>query len=315
VRTHDETWLRRFARRGYPEVEPLGAGMEGAVYRLDDKLVAKVWGLKGEAELARMGAFYDELAASGLGFATPRFFELWEVDGLHVTIEPQLTGTPLDSLCVPGQAPLSQAVSSMLDVLEGLRSAGDLASARALPVLGEERAMWGEEPTWPAALGGLLERRLSLLDDRLRARFPDFDLLEERVRARLAELPAGETVVLHGDLIPANVLVDDALRPLGILDFGFFTTVGDSAFDLAVTASVFDMYGPRARETEATIDRAAVERFGVDPERLALYRAAYALATANIYDPDGGDGHFRWCVEMVGRADVDAALGADAGAR
>jgi hypothetical protein len=311
MHTHSDTWLRRFAKRGYPAAKPLGAGMEGAVYRLDEDLVAKVWGRKGEAELTAMRVFYEQLAAIGLDFATPRFLELWEAEGLQVTIEPRLPGVPLDSVCPPDRPPQPEAVTCMLDVLDGLRSAGDLASAHVLPVLGEPRAMWEGAPAWPAALQGLLDRRLARFDARLRARIPRFGLAVERLRVLIAELTVDDLAVLHGDLIPANVLVDDALRPVAVLDFGFFTTVGDPAFDLAVTASIFDMYGPRARQTEAEIDRAAAERFGFTSDRLALYRAVYALATANVYDPNGRDGHFRWCAETIGRDDVATPLGID----
>lgn len=311
MRTHSDAWLRRFAGRGYPQAEPLAAGMEGAVYRLDDELIAKVWGGKGRAELAAMQAFYDELAGCGLSFATPRFLDLWEAEGQCVTVEPHLPGLPLDSAC-PLDRPLRpEAVTCMLDVLEGLRAAGELASAGALPVLGEPRSMWEGAHTWPVALQGLLNRRLARFGDLLGARVPGFDRVEEGLRASIATLPSDELAVLHGDLIPANVLVDGALRPLAVLDFGFLTTLGDPAFDLAVTASIFDMYGPRAREVEATIDAAAAQRFGVPPERLALYRAAYAIATANVYDPQGQDGHFRWCAEMINRGDVAALLGTD----
>jgi aminoglycoside phosphotransferase (APT) family kinase protein len=168
--------------------------------------------------------------------------------------------------------------------------------------------MWQEADTWPAALQGLLDRRLATFGDQLRAEVPRFDLLETKLRALIADLPNDPLGVLHGDLIPANVLVDEALHPVAVLDFGFFTTVGDPAFDLAVTASIFDMYGPLARQVETEIDRAAAERFGFPPERLTLYRAAYAIATANVYDPDGKDGHFRWCTEMLRRDEITDLL-------
>ena len=89
-----------------------------------------------------------------------------------------------------------------------------------------------------------------------------------------------------------------------MLDFGFLTTVGDPAFDAAVAASIFDMYGPDARATEARLDA----RLDVDPERAAVYRAAYAIVTATCFSSTGEDGHFAWCVAMLRRADVLAAL-------
>lgn len=306
MRGAEETWLRRFARRGYPAATLLASGMEGAVYRLDDELVAKVWERKGHAELVAMGDFYEQLVGVGLDFATPRFLELWAVDGVQVTIERWLPGMPLDSVG-------PRAVDCMVEALQGLHCAGELTAARTLPVLGEPVAMWDGVESWPAALWGLVERRLARGGDLLRARLPAFDALVERLRDLIAGLPADGLCVLHGDLIPANILVDEDLRPRAVLDFGFLSTVGDPFFDLAVTASVFDMYGSHGRQAEAAIDRAAAGRFGLAPERLALYRAVYAIVTANVYDPGGEDGHFRWCVEMLRRDDIAALLGIDAG--
>jgi hypothetical protein len=304
-----ETWLRRFAGRGYPAAEPLAIGMEGAVYRLDEKLVAKVWARRTRADLERIQPFYEELAGAGLGFATPRFLEIWEAEGSPVTIEPRLPGVPLDSVR-PLDRPLRpDAIACVLDVLDGLRGAGELASARSLAVLEEPRPMWEGVGSWSAALGALLDRRLAVSGEQLGACVPGFERAAERLRALVAELAVDALTPVHGDLIPANVLVDEATRPLAVLDFGFMTTAGDPLFDLAVTASVYDMYGPRGGETEAAIDAAAARRWDVASERLALYRAAYAVATANVYDPAGLDGHFRWCAQMLNRGDVADLLG------
>jgi len=305
-----DEWLRRFAARGWAMAKPLGGGMEGAVYELDEELIAKVWSRKQGPELVELQAFYEGLAAAGLDFATPRILELWEGDGVPVTIEPRLPGVPLDRVRPFDRPPGPDAVACMLDVLEGLHGAGDAPGARALPVLGESRAMWEGAGSWPAALAALLERRLAVCGDQLRARVPGFERMAERLLDSVAEFEVGELTVLHGDLIPANVLVDESVRPVAVLDFGFFTTVGDPLFDLAVTASIYDMYGSRAAASEAAIDAATARRREVPPERLVLYRAAYAVATANVYDAAGEDGHFNWCVEMLGRPEVAAVLGA-----
>lgn len=308
-----EDRLQFFAARGYPAAEPLADGMEGEVYVLDVGHVAKVWKRRSGDELVSVQAFYEELAAAGLGFATPRFLEIWEHEGAPITLEPRLPGAPLDSVHPVEQPPPPEAVAAMLDVLDGLRAAGALAAAKALPVLEEAQPMWEGAGSWPAALDLLLERRLARFGDQLGARIPGFEAASVRLRELISGLEVGEPAVVHGDLIPANVLVDEALRPQAVLDFGFFTTLGDPLFDLAVTASVYDMYGPGAAAAEARIDAAAAARWELPAERLALYRAAYAVATANVYDPDGEDGHFRWCVEMLRREDVAALLGIEAG--
>jgi phosphotransferase family enzyme len=258
-------------------VEPLAVGMEGAVYRLGDGRVAKVWSRRTTAELVRLKAFYDELE---LPFGTPRFEEIREVDGSAVTIERELAGGPPSS------------VEPLLAVLEGLAAAPGGSALRELPVLDEPGAAWAG--SWPATLAGLIERRVARFGDQLRAAVPGFDALLRRLVARIGELPH-EARVVHGDIVPANILVE----PLALLDFGFLSMAGDPAFDAAVAAGIWDMYGPGARSMEAEIDRAVVARFGYEAERLALYRAVYAVVTSNAYDVDGRDGHFAWCAELL----------------
>ena len=64
--------------------------------------------------------------------------------------------------------------------------------------------------------------------------------------------------------------MDHASRLVAVLDFGFMSTIGDPAFDAAITASVYDMYGPRAKQNEATLDIAIGQRFGYAASRLAV---------------------------------------------
>ena len=68
------------------------------------------------------------------------------------------------------------------------------------------------------------------------------------------------------------------------------------------------MYGPHARTMEARLDDALVAEFGYDRDRLLLYKAAYAIVTGNIFDPDGADGHAAWCIAMLQRDDISALL-------
>jgi hypothetical protein len=84
--------------------------------------------------------------------------------------------------------------------------------------------------------------------------------------------------------------------------------VGDSHFDAAITASVFDMYGPKARRSEDLLSEAFADRLGHDRDRYGLYCGAYAVVTHGYFGVDGTDGHFLWCAEMLGRSDVTARV-------
>jgi aminoglycoside phosphotransferase (APT) family kinase protein len=67
---------------------------------------------------------------------------------------------------------------------------------------------------------------------------PGLSAAVERIVASLSALADAPVTAIHGDLVPPNIHVDDTGRPTAVLDFGFFTTAGDPAFEAAVTTGV-----------------------------------------------------------------------------
>lgn len=310
MRRHDDDWIAEFVRLGHAEAEPLAVGMEGAVYRLGDGLVAKVWANRNREELLRLRDFYAALADQGLTFRTPRILRVHSAQHGHCTIEDELHGRPLgDAMTVlDGTVPGSDTLGPMLDVLAELAAVAAPERLARLPVLDESLPFRRETDGWTASLVALIDRRLHRFGRQLATFVPDFDKRTNRVRELLRACGTGREGLVHGDLVRANILIDDESRTSAVLDFGFLSVAGDPAFDAAVAASILDMYGPKARETEAAFDDLVMERFGYPRELLLLYRAAYALVTSNAYDPQGADGHFRWCVDMLLREDITALL-------
>jgi Ser/Thr protein kinase RdoA (MazF antagonist) len=299
-----QRWTDLLTRAGHRPGAVLGAGMEGTVIDLGGDLVAKIWQRRTAEDLETLRTFYEAVAGAQLTVRTPRILQVLALDGQCVTVEPRLGGKPLWNADGGSPTPTDADVACMLDVLAALAAPAPTPHMGVLPVLE------GEEPfepgTFTRSLAGLVERRVARFRAPLLARLPGLDEVTRAVVAGLESLEPGDEGLLHGDLIPANILVDEA--PPAVIDFGFLTTVGDPAFDAAVTASIYDMYGPRARQTEAVLDLAIMDRFGHPAERLALYRAAYALTTSNCFSASGSDGHFDWCVRMLERPDVRAAL-------
>ncbi|MCA6095936.1 aminoglycoside phosphotransferase family protein [Streptomyces sp. SCA3-4] len=308
MQRHEEKWLDHFAGEGYEAVEPLGSGMEGAVYRLDDGMVAKVWGERSAQELRRLGRFYAHLDQAGLPFATPLYHEVLEVFGKAVTVERHLPGVPLDDKRFSGPQEWPTVLSCLGTVLGAFAEVPDAPELRDLPVMAEKRALWDGSASWSQALSTLVDDRADRFGDQLRAKAADFDTKLAQLHRALATLDDVRPALVHGDLIPGNILVGADGAPAAVLDFGFFSTAGDPAFDAALTASIFDMYGTDAQDTEARIDRELNTRFGHPPDRLALYRSAYAVITSNAYDPLGQDGHFQWCADTLNRPSVSEAL-------
>lgn len=293
-------------RHGWTVGETLGAGVEGTVVALTDAVVAKIWYGRSAADLDQLHRFSLALEQANLPFGTPGVLDTLQ-DGDHlVTIERRLHGRPL-RVGSPEPPPVTDEETQMMgDVLAAFAEAPAHADLAFLPVLAGQSAFDPGEP-FRHSLANLVEQRFNASRDLLQRTIDGVDDIVRALTTRLRTMPASQpSRLLHGDLIPANVLVEHG-RPSAVLDFGFFTTVGDPAFDAAVTASIFDMYGPHARTSEDALTRAFSTRFDHDPTVYNLYRAAYAVATCTCFSTDGSDGHFAWCTRMLSRPEVRAA--------
>lgn len=309
LQVHTPEWVRRFARLGYPDAEPLAAGVEGAIYRLGDGTVAKVWsGRRRGLELMR--GYYADVADAGLPFKTPVFLRVERIDGVVVTFEPELHGQPLQNRVTLRDRELDPAaIDCMLLVLRSLAGVRATDAMRRLPLLDEDRPFWDGADDFVAALVALLERRVVRFGGVLRTHIPDFGERYTRLRSGLRGLDRVPPTAIHGDLFGENVLVDDYARPLSVLDFGFLSTAGDPRFDAAVSASIMNMYGDHAIAiTDALTKRFAAE-LAYPMQALVHYQAAYAIATANVFTVDGSDGHFRWAVQQLTRPMMSTFLG------
>jgi aminoglycoside phosphotransferase (APT) family kinase protein len=303
MQEHSRFWQEQFSALGYPDAQPLAVGMEGAVYRLDDEWVGKVWARRDVPELRRLQRCYQDIAAGphGRDFQLPVIRDVLTVRDTTITIERLLHGTPLD-------APPTETTCAMVTVLRGLAAIPATASMRDLTVLDEVLPLWRDCTTWADALGGLIARRVARFGPRLAPHVPRFAARVAYLRGLIAALDVPALSLIHGDLVPANILVGRDVRPTAVIDFGFLSTAGDPAFESAVAAAICDMYGPDARAMERGLDDAICAEFGYEPQRLILYKAAYALITSNAYDVEGWDGHFAWCLGILQRPEVGALL-------
>lgn len=299
---HTDEWLAYFAGLGHGDVRPLGAGVEGAVYELDEGLVAKVWSGRPPADLDLSRRLYADIAGRPLPFATPEILDVEERDGVVVTYERNLSGSPFRAEPVSPSSdrhlPASET-AALLTVLRALATVPGTDAMRQCMVDGDDRPLWRGHTRFPDALAALVLRAARRHHDVLAAHVPGLSAVVERVVTALWDLPAAPITVIHGDLVPPNIHVDETGRPIAVLDFGVFTTAGDPAFEAAVTAAVWDMYGPHADHHVAVLTRLFAMEFGYRANTLALYQAAYALTTYDLYSSDGSDGHFHRCADLL----------------
>jgi aminoglycoside phosphotransferase (APT) family kinase protein len=269
-------------------VELIGQGMEGAVYDLGDGTVRKIWFDRRPDDVRPLQAFLDELPE--LPFRTPRIRAITaDGQGLAVSVEDKLTGTPLSEADLPEE----QALDAFVAIVEALGQTAAGPASKALPVLNQPfwQASWGE------SLAALVRRRAEASHPHFERDVPGFTNLLEHLTDELAKIQPDRLSVVHGDICPANLLMDGP-RTAAVLDWGFYTTAGDNTFEASLEAGFFDMYGPDARRLDdMLLDR--FEALGHDRERMGLYRQAYAITTATIYDADATDGHYAWCVAQL----------------
>ncbi|MET8954601.1 phosphotransferase family protein [Streptomyces sp. NPDC004393] len=299
--THDTTArrVRHFVDAGYPDAGPVEAAVEGAVYRLGDGTVAKVWEHRQGSDLRRMQRFYAD-AAAHLPFDAPEILTVEDIDGVPMTVERELSGAPLARrIRTDDPEVLPEAVDCLVDVLRALAAAHEVAEVKELPVLDEERPLWEGHTTFGSALADLVERRVSRCAGVFAVQVHDFYRKRAVLIEKLRSLPRADEAVVHGDIFPETVLVDDELRPLALVDYGFLSTGGDPRFDAAVTAARFPAATERAPEITRRLTARFADEFGYAIDDLLLYRAAYAMATSDAFAPGGGDEHCAWCVSVL----------------
>lgn len=304
-------WVEYFSSNGFPDARGLSAGMEGAVYSLvPHQLVGKVWLRKTEAELQLLKHFYDALRGAAHGVDTPQIHEIRVVDGELVTIEQYLPGVLLQTI-LPDDARSADptAVRAIITVLDVLRRIPPRPELGRLHVLDEFTSPWSAAVKWSEAISTIIDRRIVRFGDQLARVVPNFADVCDAVHTFLRTRDSAPMGLIHGDLCGANIMIDTNASPLSVFDFGFFSTVGDPAFDASISGAIFNMYGEHARSIDDHVTALVANAFDYTPSVLLSYRAVYAILTSNAYSPEGLDGHFRWSIAMLCRDDVQAALG------
>lgn len=299
-----DPWPAYFADRGHPGACRIGAGVEGVVYRLSEGLVAKVWSGRPPTGLDLTRQVYADIARYPLPFATPEILEVEDHEGVLVTYERELPGVSAKASSPPADHEPglpAQHGAALLTVLRGLATVPGTDAMRRLAVQGDDRPLWQGHGRFPDALADLVARAAGRHRGALAGLVPDLDAGVERTREALRSLPDAPVTAIHGDLVPPNIHVDATGRPVAVLDFGFFTTAGDPAFEAAVAAAVWDMYGPHAAAHTAELTRLFAHELGYAEATLETYQAAYALTTYDLFGMGEDDGHFRWCAARLRR--------------
>ncbi len=291
--------LRRF---GVGPEDRIGHGGDATVYALDGERVLRVLHST-NSPIARIAAFYDELAGQDPGFALPRVLEFGEIDGTAYSIDRLIPGRPLIDV-LPELS--GQRRRAALDAyLDGATAIGRLRCER--PLYGEVLADPPlQRSTWTQFLLDRADAALSVSGGYLGDDVPALDEAIAATKRRISALPARpERRLVHGDYFPGNVMLGDDLAVSGVIDFGTLTVMGDTAMDV-VSAIIFIEVVPAGDPEDAAYltARAMRTRGAGFVELMRAYRAYYALRLAPYAEADDAR-LYAWCartLEAVGGA-------------
>ena len=268
------------------------SGWESTVYALGATQILRIPRPEAgsEDQVRARAAFPANLPP--LPFDVPRVREISRIDGRLFVIEDQIAG---------------QSMASLLPNLSGERRAqalrAYLAAAEAMAVATAPGEAFGDllldrprrSEHWSDYL--IARVRTAVRDDVLAADIPGFAGIVERVVARLATIPDPTKCIVHGDIYPANVMMNDALQVTGLIDFSFTTRIGDHVMDLAAAT-----YFPLATESPSQADHAYLKQLilakhGADViDRIELY----AVWSAFDFAFNHGDATvYAWCLNLI----------------
>ena len=139
--------------------------------------------------------------------------------------------------------------------------------------------------------------RTAAKDEVLAAAVPGLAAIAQRFIARLEALPDPARCIVHGDIYPPNVMMNDDLQVTGLIDFSFTTRVGDHVMDLAGACYYLQVIEATSQADLDYLKQLILERHGAEViERIDLYAVWFAFDFAYNHDAAVV---FQWCANLI----------------
>ncbi len=235
------------------------------------------------AALERKRAFLATIDGR-LPFATPAIEAIGPDGGW--TIERRLPGTSL--LVLMRHLRGSARATALRSYAESVDAIGTIAFPdRPYGQMLDDAPLTAD--SWRGYLRLGLDRFIALNGAAIEATRGDLDELRAMALALLDEVAdRPRKALVHGDYFPGNVLIGDDYRVSGLVDFSFWTVVGDPLYEVIGAPVFLEMNDEATAEDIAFVRRIILERHGdavLGPAR--FYRAYFAFAMAEPGNSEG----------------------------
>jgi aminoglycoside phosphotransferase (APT) family kinase protein len=272
--------------------ELLGDGWESTIYALGAAQVLRIPRPEGanEDQLRAQAALTSGLPP--LPFAVPRIREIARIDGQLYVIEDRIPG---------------RAMAAMLPELSGDRRAAALRAyleaAETMSVATAPGQPFGDlllaQPRrcdrWADYLTARVRKAAE--DEVLAAAIPGLAAIVERFNARLEAIPDPVRCIVHGDIWPPNVMMNEDLQVTGLIDFSFTTRVGDHVMDLAGACHFLLATKSSSPADHDYLKQLILAKHGAEViDRIGLYAVWFAFDFAFNHDDTAV---FAWCANLI----------------
>ncbi len=277
---------------GVTDADLLGSGWESTIYALGAEQILRIPRPEAgsENQVRARAAFTANLPP--LPFAVPRVREISRIDGQLYVIEDRITG---------------QSMAALLPQLSGDRRSTTLtaylAAAEAMAVATAPGEAFGDllldQPRrcdkWPDYLTARVRKAAE--DNELAAAIPGLAGIAERFMARLDAIPDPVRCIVHGDIWPPNIMMNDDLQVTGLIDFSFTTRIGDHIMDLAGACHFLLATKSSSQADHDYLKQLILAKHGADVmDRIGLYAVWFGFDFSFNHDDATV---FAWCTKLI----------------